>query len=348
MMADYFDRFSVLFGKGEVFVNGKPLPLGQCATDILNLNDQVLNEINQRINAFMPSIATLLQEKTDSAACSAQEKLNAVWDLIFTMPLYRELSMDLETSHQLLQLMFSDRAKWDEVLDIHSEGHAMFEQFLNGLEYFPESLRNFRGQVVGILELYLEPLNRRSIDAYAAAYARYFTDMAAAGIFFAESEFEQSFPTQVKFVPIAHPTMDGKVILAEKAEFSYLSHFLYTDFYRGLMAGNTPRRCHNCGKYFLLTEGYNTCYCNNLAPGETERTCRKVGAHRKEAKERASATPAQREYAKAYNRLKARKNRKRMNLDEWNAAVAKAQDLKGQAERGEISNEELRRRLQEL
>jgi hypothetical protein len=347
-MADYFDRFSVLFGKGEMFVNGKSFPLGQCTTDILNLEDKVLNEIDRRINAFMPLAATLLQEKTNSAACSAQEKLNAVWNFIFTLPLYRELSMDLETSHQLLPLMFSDQTKWSEVLDENSEGHAMFEQFLNGLEHFTESIRNFRGQIAGILELYLEPLKRKSIDAYALAYAQYFTDMEAAGALFAAQEFEQSFPVQVKFIPMAHPTESGKVILAEKAEFSYLSHFLYTDFYRGLMAGNAPRRCHNCGKYFLLTEGYNTCYCNNLAPGETERTCRKVGAHRKEAKERASATPAQREYAKAYNRLKIRKHRGKISVDDWNTAVARAQELKEQAERGELGDEELRRQLEEL
>ena len=62
---------------------------------------------------------------------------------------------------------------------------------------------------------------------------------------------------------------------------------LEAEFFRGLAAGNAPRWCRNCGKYFLLTAGYNTCYCNNIAPGETERTCRKVGAHRKEAKEKA-------------------------------------------------------------
>lgn len=72
----------------------------------------------------------------------------------------------------------------------------MFEDLFSALKYFTESLRNFRGQVGRMLELYFEPL---------------------------------------------------------------------------------PRRCHNCGKYFLLTNGYNTCYCNNIAPGETERTCRKVG-----------------------------------------------------------------------
>ena len=108
-----------------------------------------------------------------------------------------------------------------EVLDVNSEGYAAFQKFLNGLEYFPESLR-FRGQVKGMLEIYFELIKHRGTDSYAA-------------------------PTH----------------------------------------------------YILLTEGYNTCYCNNIVPGETERPCRKVGAHRKEAKERAGVTPAQKEYAKA-------------------------------------------------
>ena len=127
-----------------------------------------------------------------------------------------------------------------------------------------------------------------------------------------------------------------------------MSHFLYTDFYRGLMAGNAPRRCHNCGRYFLLTDGYNICYCNNIAPSETARTCRKVGAHRKEAQKKASTTPVQKEYAKAYNRLKMRKQRGKISVDEWNKAVGKAQELKAQTERGELSDEELSRQLEVL
>ena len=136
--------------------------------------------------------------------------------------------------------------------------------------------------------------------------------------------------------------------LAEQAQFSYLTHFLYTDFYRGLMGGNAPRRCHNCGTCFLLTAGYNTCYCNNLAPGETPRTCRKVGAHKKEAQECVTATPAQKEYAKAYNRLKARKQRCKITVNEWSIAVVKTQNLRDQADRGELSDAELRRQLAAL
>lgn len=347
-MADYFDCFSVSFGKDEVFVGGKSFQLGQCAVDVLNLDGAVLTELDGRIARMLPAAKEMLNTKTDSAARSAQELLNAVWDLIFAFPVYRDLNMDIWTANNLFPLLLSDPEKWVEVQDAASEGHAMFHKLMEGLEYFPESLRTFRGQVTGMLELYFEPLARRSTDAYAEAFARYYGEMKSVEGIFGQGPFEQSFPTENRFVPMAHPTEKGRALLAEQAQFSCLAHFLYTDFYRGLMIGNAPRRCHNCGTYFLLTAGYNTCYCNNLAPGETARTCRMVGAHKKEAQERVTATPAQKEYAKAYNRLKARKQRGKITVDEWNTAVAMAQELKAQTERGELTDEKLRKQLEKL
>ena len=345
MAENTFDRFTVFFTGDTVFLDGTAFPLGQLTTDILNLDSEVFTEIDRRVDDFMSAVWTLLQEKTDSAASSAQERLNAVWDLIFELPVYQNLRLDTETARNLFSALLSDRMKWAETLDVNSDGHRMFEDFLSGLEYFSESLRNFQRQIQGMLELYFEPLSRRGSEAYAEAYATYFTDMVAAGeLFFQEQEFSQSFPAQLCFVPIAHPTEAGKVLLAEKAEFSYLSHFLYTDFYRGLMTGNAPRRCHNCGRYFLLTAGYNTCYCNHVAPGETERTCRKVGAHRK-ANHPTGLSPAGMEYRKVYNRLKARKQRRKISTDEWNAALAQAQEVLDMAERGELSDREMRERF---
>ena len=347
-MANSFDCFSVLFGKDKVFISGKAFALGQCSTDILNLNDGALSELDRRIGKLMPAVKNLFSEKTDSAAHSAQVLLCAVWELIFSFPVYRNLDMDVWTANNLFPLLLSDPEKWAEVQDKTSEGYAMFQKLMEGLEYFPESLRTFRGQVAGMLELYFEPLSRRSTDAYAEAFARYFGEMKSMEGSFGEGLFEQSFPTENSFVPMLHQAEKSKVVLAEQAQFSYLTHFLYTDFYRALIVGNAPRRCHNCGTYFLLTAGYNTCYCNNLAPGETTRTCRKVGAHKKEAQGRVAATPAQKEYAKAYNRLKARKQRGKLSVNEWNAAVAKAQQFKEQTECGELSDDELHRRLAAL
>lgn len=351
-MADLFDKFSVCFTSDATYVAGKKFPLGQFTTDVLNLDDAVLVKVNSRIDDFMSAAAGIFTEKTektDSAVRSAQEKLNAVWDLVFELPLYRELEMDRDTAYHLFPLLFSDREKWTEALDVDSEGHAMLEDFLNGLEYFAESLRNFWGQVMGMLELYFEPLSCRGADAYAVAYTQYFTDMdAVSQVLFDMPPFEQSFPVEVGFVPMMSGGEDGRPVLAERLVFSYLSHFLYTEFYWGLIAGNAPRCCHNCGKYFLLTRGYNTCYCNNIAPGETERTCRKVGAHRKEARDKGNRSPAQIEYDRTYNRLKQRKNRGKISLDEWNMAVATAQELLERSGQGELTDEELKKKLAEL
>ena len=53
-------------------------------------------EIDRRVDDFMSVAWTLLQEKTDSAARSMQERINAVWDLIFDLPVYRNLRLDSE------------------------------------------------------------------------------------------------------------------------------------------------------------------------------------------------------------------------------------------------------------
>lgn len=338
-----FDKFSVAFWDDQIMIGGVSYPLGQITTDILNLDEQILRDTETLIVIFLSDVRIFLEQKEDSAVLPMQEKLNAVWDNIFDLPFYRDLPMDEQTARNLFPMLLSDNEKRNEALTEGTEGNKMLHEFISRLAYFPESLRNFRGQVSGMLDLYFEQLKHRSSATYAAAYSRYFRDMVSAGpLFFGAIDFEQSFSIQLKFTPLHHPSDKGTPVLGEELEFSALSHFLYTDFYRGLIAGNAPRRCHNCGLYFLLNRGYNTCYCNNIAPGVITKTCRKVGAHKK-AQELSGATPAQVEYRKVYNRLKTRKNRGKLSVDEWNAAVAIALDLKDRAERGDIEDAELKK-----
>ncbi len=343
MKANAYDQFSVLFWEDNVMLGGNvSYPLGQITTDYLNLDEQILTEIDKRVREFSEEMRALFKHKNNDAVTSLQEKLNAVWDVIFTLPFYRDLPMDKRSSLNMTPMLLADKEKWAEVLQDNSEGNKMFMEFLEKMEYFAESIRNFRGQIAGMLELYFENLTRRNSEAYAQAYSKYYQDMADAGVLlFGDLPFEQGFPVKVRFTPFRHPTNNVKPLLAEEVEFSYLSHFLYTDFYRGLIAGNMPRCCHNCGRYFLLNKGYDTCYCNNVAPGETEKTCRKVGAHKKEARKEGK-TPARLEYDKVYNRLKTRRARGKLSVDEWNAAVALALEYKDKAEAGKISDSELK------
>lgn len=216
------------------------------------------------------------------------------------------------------------------------------------LACFAEKLRSLRGLIAIMTEKCFEPLKRRNSAAYAEAYSYFYPRLLSAGVSAFGDDFEHSIPVELSFVPMMHPADEGKVFIAEKATFSGLTDFLQTELYRGLAKGNAPHRCHNCGRYFLLTAGYNICYCNNIAPGETDRTCRKVGAHRKESQGKGNRTPAKAEYDRTYNRLKGRKQRGKISKDEWNAAVAKAQELLTQSERGELTDEELKRKLEKL
>lgn len=55
--------------------------------------------------------------------------------------------------------------------------------------------------------------------------------------------------------------------------------------------------------------------------------------------------PIHREYFKAYNRLKGRKNRGGISADKWNQQVAMIQDWRDAAVRGEMSGAELKQKL---
>ena len=199
------------------------------------------------------------------------------------------MKLDEACYFHTFQGLMADKEKWDQVQDPSAEGYAIYQGMMAGLACFAESIRGFRQQVTEMTRTYFEPLKRRTSDAYAQAYSRFYSDMLSIGAHIFNDEFEQSFPLEVDFVPMMHPTEEGRIFVAEKSTFNSLADFLRTEFFRGLALGNAPRQCHNCGRYFLLTAGYNTCYCNNIVPGELERTCRKAGAHRKETWEKRTA-----------------------------------------------------------
>lgn len=342
-----FEPFSVFFYGNRIYIEETEYPIGQCVSDVMNLDDTCLLEIDRRMLSFVRAVQHLLEEDTDSVAREVQEKQALALELVATLPVYRDLDIDWEASHHIIQDIRSDEELWERIKKPGLEERLAFEEVISRSVYVGERLRLFRRQVALLLKGYFEPLSRRNTDAYAEGYFKFSCDMVTASEQ-DHSDVDQTFPLEVSFVPMLDPSGNGKVILAEEARFLDLVDFLEVEFYRGLAQGNAPRPCHNCGRYFLLTAGYNTCYCNNIAPGETERTCRKVGAHRKEAQDRANRTPAKAEYDRAYLRLKQRKFRKKISVDEWNVGVAKAQELVAQSERGELTDEELIRKLKEL
>ncbi len=75
-----------------------------------------------------------------------------------------------------------------------------------------------------------------------------------------------------------HPT-DGRIgIMTERYSFSSLHDFLFVELGKAILRGSAPRQCRLCGRWFLHEQGDRAMYCERIAPGETEQTCREIGA----------------------------------------------------------------------
>lgn len=346
-------EFTVQFFADSVNIDGSVLPLGQISIDVLNLDGNVLAALHEKNTALFTMVEQRLlrlETKKDAALAEAlQHRLNDVLDIVYGLPLYRSLQIDKAFGKKLFLHVFQNEPKlFQHLSDPQSMEASAMAGFLIALKAIVEEGISFRTYVQVLLDFYYERLKRRNGEHYAVGLYDFLRNTSV------QREIEQSLPAYpgfqflqsrkayIEYTTMPNPSNEKEYIIAERMVFDSLGAFLHVDFFRRLIHGNAPRRCHNCGRFFLLTRGYDARYCNNIAPGETQRTCRKVGAHRKEA-QKAGSSLIQAEYKKVYSRLKTRRYRGKLDDEEWNRQVALAQDYKDQAEKREISEFELRR-----
>ena len=74
---------------------------------------------------------------------------------------------------------------------------------------------------------------------------------------------------------------------------------------RAIRIGNAPRQCRLCRQWFLHVQGEKFLYCENVAPGETEKTCREVGA-RASFEQKVRSDNVWKFYKRAYKKYYAR------------------------------------------
>ena len=346
---DYFDSFTAIFAPKECMLNGKRYPLGHFAVETLEIDGGLLRKLRSAIAEFKPELEVFLAARTASSAAVAQQKLDAVWAVLGQLPVYKNFPSFCNGSRDLLHSMREHPDRTDDSVTEGTNFHRALTHWLSRLERLPGSLDDFTRNTLLMLMDYFEELPSRSPAAYANAYEKYRKTVRTAFDYAAEEDvidedldaFKLDFPVRLGFR--AMETKESGVVLGEELTFEELTSFLYTDLYKGMAAGNVPRRCHNCKHFFLTVGGYDTVYCSRIAPGEAKRTCRQVGAHRKEKQK--NEEPIHKEDFKAYNRLKARKNRGSLRTDKWNQQVAMIQEWRDAAVRGEMSDAELKQKL---
>ncbi len=135
--------------------------------------------------------------------------------------------------------------------------------------------------------------------------------------------------------------LDESGELCRTAEYTSLGAFLYMELMEGLEDGTVPRKCANCGRYFLQAGGYDTEYCDNIAPRETTKTCKDVGA-KNTFDQKVKTNPVWQLHQRAYKTHYARMKKKNMTQQEFLDWSEKAADLRDQCLAGRITVDEFK------
>ena len=123
---------------------------------------------------------------------------------------------------------------------------------------------------------------------------------------------------------------DQQPVLVEKLYFDRLADFLYVECMRGIQKGFVPKRCANCGRWFLQTPGATYAYCDEIAPGESERTCREIGAITS-FREKVRNNEVWQIHQRAYKKYFARTRKKTMSRTDFEAWSRQAEELRDAA-----------------
>lgn len=119
--------------------------------------------------------------------------------------------------------------------------------------------------------------------------------------------------------------------LVEKLYFDQLADFVYVELMRGLQHGFVPKRCANCGRWFLQTPGPSYNYCGNPAPNSEEgRTCREVGST-KSFRSKVLNNAVWAVHQRAYKKYFARTRKETMSRAEFEAWERESERLREEA-----------------
>ena len=118
--------------------------------------------------------------------------------------------------------------------------------------------------------------------------------------------------------------------VVEKMYFDRLLDFVYAEFMKGLQKGFVPKRCANCGRWFLQTPGATFAYCDGPAPEDPGKTCREIGAA-SSFKDKVANNEVWQVQQRAYKKYYARTMRKDMTKAEFEAWTRDAEQKRDAA-----------------
>ena len=298
----------VEFGASGYWVEAHPAmqPYGAVLTEILNLDAAPFQEL---LNPYRKAVA-------ERDAEQASQAFQAVANGFASLPLYRlywndgQLFASMDVSELFVgdaQEAFCEYVMQDdtlprfmqEQLDAIRLIQERYAWFLDGI-FAGKPFEKKKGQRKTSLAQQIE---KKGLEPFVS------------GVSLGASPEVDAPKVNTQFC-IRGTGREAEVV--EKMYFDRLLDFVYAEFMMGLQRGFVPKRCANCGRWFLQTPGATFAYCAGSAPEDPSKTCREIGAA-SSFKDKVANNEVWQVQQRAYKKYYARTMRKDMTKAEFEA-----------------------------
>lgn len=271
--------------RDEVFFNGASYPAGYFATQVLNMELEVMEALIEKAGAITYLVEELSmadRERLCSLLPQTRSQVAGLLDDLCHFPPYSLLDRGME--NDVLETIFSEKAL-DQLMDGTSEVRRFFFRYLTACFSIPVGIYHFGWACDYFVSNYLARLKKRKEDSFAVAAhdcfnsQDFWTEMA--GLPLAGMEPFTISPRQFStYVFARHPKRERDMVFVSRSRFETAVEFYAFDLFNGLHHGHAPSQCLNCGRFFLTTDGHRPKYCGGNDPERPELTCREKGALR--------------------------------------------------------------------
>ena len=259
----------VEFGTSGYWVEFVPemQPYGSVLTEILNLDVTPFQKLLDRLSA-------VAHEKNYDDAPRAYMDMKKGFG---SLPLYRLYLADFRYFGDMQIENFVDgeaqEAFEEYVVNEESELPSFMQQQIKDIQFIQERYAWFLDLVFANAVFEKKKGQRKESLAqliYSSGYEAFVSGVSLG------KDPEVDAPTVRAQYCIRGEKENAEVV--EKMYFDRLLDFVYVEFMEGLQKGFVPKRCANCGHWFLQTPGMTYAYCGEPAPGQDGKTCREIGA----------------------------------------------------------------------
>ena len=296
---------------------------GNIALDILNIPDYVLEELLELTEPMMQLVDFLNKNRNPDSSTlammlTASRNVFRVVDLLRDVPPFS--GQDFTWLDGKLPKIFSQEAVNKAYRQRKKEKGEVFIPALCLVAQLGFGMWDFRQALIPLVESLDDDAVSRNPTGFAQQFDNFFS-----------ADNNQDYWMSITNVSLEY--LPGTKGLVRRMHYASFPSMFRSNLYEALAAGNAPKRCPICRKFFLTTNARRQKYCTGYAPEEYGgMTCVQVGNRMgREAREKAENHPVIVLWHQTVNTIDKRVERGTLEKEIATKAKVRAKDLKDAA-----------------